>query len=262
MRVKHLIVIVLDTRDLETTGGARALLQRYKSRGAHRPENLVTIWLDATTEEYKRGRQSEGTDRSLFGALNINRCEPNTSVAGLLAAIRDMMTDDGSVGVYVVGHGNGEYMTSNTRPIHVAILFHRFGIIRIDKLVILSCKMGQQQKVKLGTAQLSFVQALCYILAKCVPPGAKVKDTNTVISQYKGAVIRPKIAGWDAIVSTYFGGAAPDYTPAQVTGADIGRKVLGGGDWASGQHDLKLAYRMVEDGALQPLNDAGWSDKI
>ena len=213
MRVKHLIVIVLDTRDLETTGGARALLQRYKSCGAHRPENLVTIWLDATTEEYKRGRQSEGTDRTLFGALNINRCEPNTSVAGLLAAIRDMMTDDGSVGVYVVGHGNGEYMTSNTRPIHVAILFHKIRCHQDRQASHPLLQDGAAAEGEVGHGAAELRSSALLHSRECVPPGAKLKDTNTVINQYKGAVIRPKIAGRNAIVSTYFGGTAPDDPP-------------------------------------------------
>lgn len=265
MRVSVLYIIGLcDCRSNEVVESCKALFQKYKIRTTHRPNKIELILLDGDSEAYKSGKQF-GKQENLHKALLKNECdiwkddsEPvtnNNSTSGKDG--KSEISGMGRVGVYFVAHGQTDSMYSNTKPAAAAnVIVWATGkdAVSIDKLVLLACHVGRVTGAD-SQSPKGFIVALCQVLAGKAP-----KDMQQNFS-YKDVTCNPKVAGWDAIVSVYFNGTTPNFTPANAPADAVGRKVIEGGVWGADARNQKNAFQVTSSGSLQKLDLIGWSDK-
>lgn len=175
---------------------------------------------------------------------------------------------DGTVGMYVYGHGSYQrQLLGNLKHDELAaVIATKLGIGRLDKLCLLSCKLGQDTPAPTPDAQpgYSYLRNLCASLAS--------------------HGLTPKVAGWNDFITVAYTGMASNHHPRKNkntretvevvekswSSTTVGRKVAHG---LTGQinskpafvndemRQAKKSYWTCVDGNVTAIAYGDWHDK-
>lgn len=280
MRVQTLTIIAMgEPDDDEIMNGAKALFRKCTKRASYRPRTASLLVLNSICDAFQRGRDNcdaASLRESCVHIETFNDQAPETSFANQLHPYRKPNFATNNHGVYVIAHGrnstigglgamNGLAGTENKNKVGPANLANLIWLLcggPVEKICVLACnftmKLPTQGLVGDQFANKYFMVRLCKIFA-----GQGDAEEQR---RYQGGTFKPRIAGWDCLVSICYEGMDEDYDPDGAHSAekrDHGRKVREGGKLGQDSaYKHKLAFQVNDDGALQSLGLAGWSDKV
>lgn len=281
MKVHTITIIAMGPPDdEEIRKGAKALFKKVTRRTSHRPRSAKLIVLDSCAAAFEVGRDTGDVEKLKQAVVTDETFSDDAPQKGgvwdeLRRRTPPMRFATQNHGVYVIAHGRnaklgglgamngieGNADRYKVGPVNLANIIWMLCGGPVDKICVLACNAaaGLPSAGGLVTQQHAnkfFLVRLCMIFA-----GQGNADEQ---SRYKGGVFHPKVAGWDCLISICFEGMDATYDPDGKLGRDAwnhGRKVIEGGTLARTPGEAqKLAFQLPQNGALQALSLAGWSD--